>query len=349
MDEMEKVLLKLKREERKSNEKISKILNISKEKVSELLKKYKITVKEKDYNLLYDLFVNKKYSMTKISKELNCSRTAVKTNLIEFNLMVDDRKETICSYCGKVSKNGKLFKGNLYCKKHYIQMYRHGKILSRTIYDKNDFIQHEDSIEIKLYDKNNNYKDSAYIDKEDFSKIKDYKWYCKNGLAKDNFYCVTKGINPKSAIPIQDVIFDNLDDDYKVIVTYDHIDNDGLNNRKSNLRIVTKQENAMNMSMKNTNTSGVVGIAKYTRDTILKWDSRITYNYKNIYLGRYTSFDNAVKHRLQGEAEYFKEFSPNYNPATNTIQLSYISHDDNLITFIECDLQGNITQFTKIT
>ncbi len=103
----------------------------------------------------------------------------------------------------------------------------------------------------------------------------------------------------------------------------------------------------MNMSIKNINATGVAGVTKYDRDSVSKWSASIMYKYKGIYLGRFLSFDKAVKSRLQGESKYFKEFSPNYNPTTNTIQLSYMSHDDNLQTFIECDLQGNITQFIK--
>lgn len=49
----------------------------------------------------------------------------------------------------------------------------------------------------------------------------------------------------------------------------------------------------------------------------------------------------------RGELEYFKEFSPNYNPHTNTLQITYLSHDDNKQTYIEMNMKGNILKFKK--
>jgi hypothetical protein len=103
----------------------------------------------------------------------------------------------------------------------------------------------------------------------------------------------------------------------------------------------------MNMSKKITNSSGVVGVQRYSADSIPKWDASITYNYKSIWLGRDVSFDKMVIARIKGEAEYFGEYSNNFCILTNTIQLNYISHDDNKQTFIECDLQGEIIKFEK--
>ena len=40
---------------------------------------------------------------------------------------------TFCCVCGEKSRA--RFKGKEYCKKHFSQMYRHGHILERTIFD----------------------------------------------------------------------------------------------------------------------------------------------------------------------------------------------------------------------
>lgn len=258
-----------------------------------------------------------------------------------------------CKVCGISENDTKIYNGEKFgydfiCRKHYLQLSRHGKIYARTIYDPNEFIKYEDYYEIRLYNKNCEHTSSAYIDIEDYEKVKNLKWYEKKNLGNSKSYCVTKQLNKNSPISIQDVIFNNLDDGYHPINKYDHIDNNGLNNRKYNLRLVNSQQNAMNMSMKTTNTSGVVGVRKYTPDTHLKWDATMTYKYKNIWFGRSESFDEAVKMRIVGESKYFKEYSNNYNPSTNTIQLTYLSHDDNLKTFIEADLDGNLIEFKKI-
>ena len=44
-----------------------------------------------------------------------------------------------CCICGDTFHS--QFDGNDYCSKHYSQMWRHGHIVDRTIYDKNIFIE----------------------------------------------------------------------------------------------------------------------------------------------------------------------------------------------------------------
>jgi len=43
----------------------------------------------------------------------------------------------VCVICGKPIDSH--FEEIAYCKKHYLQMKRHGKILNRTIFDKNEW------------------------------------------------------------------------------------------------------------------------------------------------------------------------------------------------------------------
>jgi len=257
-----------------------------------------------------------------------------------------------CDVCNKTEYETKVYKGERYgynylCRRHYLQLNRHGKIYDRTIYDSNEYIERVDDYEIKLFSRNQEHVASAYIDKIHIDKVRSLKWYLKKSNGSIG-YCVTKGLNKNSPVSIQDFILDNLDSNYSPINKYDHIDNNGLNNLESNLRLVTSQQNSMNMSKKSTNTSGVTGVKIYKADKNIKWDATITYKYNDIWLGRSELLDDAVKLRFKAESEHFKEYSPNYNPTTNTLQLTYISKDDNTKTFIEADLQGNIINFTKI-
>ena len=45
------------------------------------------------------------------------------------------REKLVCSICGEPMDSH--FNNIPYCKKHYLQMRRHGRILERTIFDKN--------------------------------------------------------------------------------------------------------------------------------------------------------------------------------------------------------------------
>lgn len=68
----------------------------------------------------------------------------------------------------------------------------------------------------------------------------------------------------------------------------DHIDLNGLNNQKKNLRVVTKQQNSCRRVRQINNTSGYIGVVKIKN----KWIARIKDNYKSIYLG---CFDDPVE------------------------------------------------------
>jgi hypothetical protein len=78
-----------------------------------------------------------------------------------------------------------------------------------------------------------------------------------------------------------------------------------IDNRKSNLEIVTRSQNNMNCAIAKNNTSGTTGVYWSKRDE--KWYARITVNYKNINLGYFDNINDAIRARKNAEIEYFKE------------------------------------------
>lgn len=89
---------------------------------------------------------------------------------------------------------------------------------------------------------------------------------------------------------------------------YDHIDRNQLNNRKSNLRPCTQQENSRNRSLSENNKTGITGVC--WDEGKLKWRVSIGIDYKSKHIGYYLNFNDAVKARLEAEAKYFGEFAP---------------------------------------
>lgn len=151
-------------------------------------------------------------------------------------------------------------------------------------------------------------KGEKYIfDKDDYELIKDYCWYIN-----DNGYLVAHVINSNKRIRFHRLIMDCISN-HGILI--DHINHDRLDNRKNNLRMVSYHQNAMNMKRKESNTSGVTGVSwdKEKR----KWCATITYNYKTIFLGYYSDFNEAVEAREQAEQKYFGEYS-----YTNSIKIS---------------------------
>ena len=78
-----------------------------------------------------------------------------------------------------------------------------------------------------------------------------------------------------------------------------HVRND---NRWINLRSVNNKVNHRNQTMKNTNTSGFVGVT-FNKNSG-KWLAQIKVDYKNIYLGIYKDINEAIKIRKQANIMY---------------------------------------------
>lgn len=91
-------------------------------------------------------------------------------------------------------------------------------------------------------------------------------------------------------------------------IMIDHINRNKKDNRRSNLRLVNKKQNALNSKIQSNNTSGVRGVSFCKHG---KWEAYIKVDGRKIYLGVYTEKDDAIRTRLLAEIKYFgAEFSP---------------------------------------
>ena len=155
-------------------------------------------------------------------------------------------------------------------------------------------------IECEFGNRTKAYKDSIkfYVDKDDYERfVKGYKFMMNNyGYV---LYSSTKdGLNNKK---LHRVILDCPDDMF-----VDHINHNPLNNSRSNLRIVTNQQNLMNRGKQKNNSSGIIGVCWNKREE--KWVAQIMLNNKNIHLGRFDDLEEACEVRKEAEIKYFGEF-----------------------------------------
>ena len=142
-----------------------------------------------------------------------------------------------------------------------------------------------------------------YFDLEDYDKIKDYCWYKNSqGYIRTNI----PYINGQDALFIHDIIMD-IKKESLLMADHIHGKESRHDNRKSNLRIVTSSQNNMNVPLREHNTSGYTGV-HFSKDDGL-WCARIQIENKRIYLGKFSTKEEAVRIRKEAEEKYFGEYS----------------------------------------
>jgi hypothetical protein len=91
----------------------------------------------------------------------------------------------------------------------------------------------------------------------------------------------------------------------------DHINGDGLDNRRENLRLATVRENLQNRRCSSRSRSGMKGVSWHK--AARKWDARITLKGVRIHLGYYDDLEAAALMYDAAARLFFGEFSrPNF-------------------------------------
>jgi len=132
----------------------------------------------------------------------------------------------------------------------------------------------------------------ATIDVEDVQLVEKYTWHVRDGRGPK--YAVTSitkdGIRVN--IRMHRLIFNSPDH-----LEVDHIDGNGLNNRKrgpgGNLRLATPSENRCNRGRQANNTSGYKGVS-WDKSRQL-WTAHIRVNNEQKNLGRYKTPEDAYE------------------------------------------------------
>ena len=182
-----------------------------------------------------------------------------------------------------------------YCKKHYVQIKRHGKISKRTHLDPNEIIINGNIAEIVLYDQKCEEKARAIVDAEDVKKVKGYKWHLS-----PNGYVITS--RNKNIINLSHKIM-GVKSNKKLFI--DHKNRNPLINLKLNLRLCTNKENLRNRGKHKRNTSGYKGVIKNGN----KWRAKIGVNERSIHLGIFKDKNRAAQAYNEASIKHFGEFA----------------------------------------
>lgn len=165
----------------------------------------------------------------------------------------------------------------------------------------------------------------ALVDDDDYPELAKYEWKAMRG--RHCFYAVRKVYvqldeqRIRKTLLMHRVIL-GIEDDPDIKI--DHVDRDGLNNTRENLRIATASENQWNRGTDvDKKTSRYKGV--YWNKERQKWHVQIGYMNKVIYIGRYDTEEaaaiayNEAALYLHGEFAVLNELKPpDWKPANIT-------------------------------
>ncbi len=144
----------------------------------------------------------------------------------------------------------------------------------------------------------------AIVDDEDFEFLMQWKWKCSgHGYAVRNKHIGTVGgKRVQERIYMHRLIMNALKGQYT-----DHINGDGLDNRRCNLRLCTNQQNAANSKKYSIPTSSKYKGVSWDKKN-KKWRASI-HVLKTIFLGRFDSEEDAAKAYNEAAIKYHDKFS----------------------------------------
>lgn len=165
---------------------------------------------------------------------------------------------------------------------------------------KNQYFCHDDQfIEISLTQ-----NQSTIIDQDDMLLISTHRWYALR--CRNTYYAVTnikKSDGTRTLLLMHRLILGPQNTGSKEI---DHIDGNGLNNLRINLRFVSVAGNQHNQHIKQTGrhnkqpTSKFPGV--YWHKRMRKWAAKIRLFGKNIHLGYYDDEQKAANRYLSAKS-----------------------------------------------
>lgn len=140
--------------------------------------------------------------------------------------------------------------------------------------------------------------EKVLIDEDDLLLVADYHWNLLRVPTSNMCYVISRTGNVTTYL-------------HRLILNTpknretDHINLNGLDNRKSNLRICTRQENARNTGRLRNNKSGFKGVTRHQNN----WRSTCTYNKRHIHLGSFDTPEEAYLMYLFTIVELHGEFA----------------------------------------
>lgn len=141
----------------------------------------------------------------------------------------------------------------------------------------------------------------AIVDEEDFERVNQYRWCAHNHGNTSYAIRGYKNDNKSRGVKMHQFILNFPD------MLIDHINRNGLDNRKCNLRTCTHSMNMANRSSNKDSYSKYKGVCYHKVNR--KFVSAINYNGNRIYLGSFSNEIDAAKAYDIKALEFYGEFA----------------------------------------
>jgi len=144
----------------------------------------------------------------------------------------------------------------------------------------------------------------AIVDPDDYERLNKHKWYA--GKHSNLFYAMrgqwSGKLKKRLTIMMHRVVIDVPEG-----MVIDHINHNGLDNRKANLRIATQADNSRNARHTKRGTSSYRGVWYNKKKN--RWRAMIGINNKRKHIGYFHNEIDAAKAYDEAAKRYHKDFA----------------------------------------